>query len=136
MPKVRIVWPTLFAITSAVLLLVTLYQSSFYPDLGEAESLYMTAWEFGEALLEVEKIRELTPSEIHRVLSDDRFERIQKYGVVIPNDPTKFASIRVNKTYAFDLFIDGRAIWNVNGKSLYKVRLETDSQESAADQNL
>lgn len=134
MPRVRIFWPVLFALAAGMLLLIFLWKSHF-ADYNEAEPLYPYISEFGQALVKLEKDREITPSEIHQLLAEDRFERIQLYGILVPNDPTKFATIRINRSYSFDIFRDGFVSWNVDEKNLSRLYPIQPSKESPSIQN-
>ena len=110
--RVHIAWPILLALIAAVLLCALLYNRSGIPDYGESEPLYPTVAKFGRTLAD-SKTEDLA-STINNLLLEDRFSAIQPYGVVFSNDPDTLVTIRVNKTFSFDIALDGTPKWIKN----------------------
>jgi hypothetical protein len=112
--RVHIVWPIVIALIAAAFLAGLVYQRSWIPDYAEAEALYPEVAEFGRALAESKSGDSLTASTIKTLLLEERFSLIQPHGVVFSDDPEMIVSIRVNKTFLFDIGPDGTPRWNKN----------------------
>ena len=110
--RVHIAWPILFALIATVLLVSLLHQRSWMPDYAEAEPLYPNVAEFGRALAESKAGRSGAASTIRTLILEDRFRSLQPYGIVFSADPETLVTIRVNKTYSFDIAPDGTPKWN------------------------
>lgn len=112
--RVHIAWPIAIALIAGAFLASLIYQRSWIPDYAEAEPLYSKVAEFGRALAESNSGASLTASAIETLISEERFKAIQPYGVVFSNAPETIVSIRVNKTFSFDVGSDGATKWNKN----------------------
>ena len=112
--RVHIAWPLIIALIAVALLANVVYQRSWILDYAEAEPLYPKVAEFGRALVEAKSGDKLTASTIKTLILEERFNSIQQYGVVFSSDPETVVSIRVNKTFSFDISPDGAPRWNKN----------------------
>ena len=112
--RVHIAWPILIALIAAAFLASLIYQRSWIPDYAEAEALYPKVADFGRALVESKSGDTLKASTIRTLILEERFDLIQPYGVVFSGEPQTIVSIRVNKTFSFDIGSDGTPRWNKN----------------------
>jgi hypothetical protein len=112
--RVHVAWPIVIALIAAACLASLVYQRSWIPDYAEAEPLYPKVAEFGRALAESKSGDSWTASTIKTLILEERFNSIQPYGVVFSDDPETIVSIRVNKTFSFDIGPDGAPRWNKN----------------------
>ena len=109
--RIHVIWPILSLVVTLVLFLMLLYEHSWIPDYAEAEPLYPVAAEFGHALKESRSDEPLSVEKIIDLLSEERFDRIQPYGIIFSDDPKTIVTIRINKTYSFEIQSDGRPMW-------------------------
>lgn len=115
--KIHIGWLLL-----ALSVIVFLGGNSFYkntsiPDYKEAEPLRPIVAEFGLALAEETKTKEVRLEDLESLISQDRFSKLQSYGILLKRDEDELVVFKINRTFNFRVGKDGHPRWEQKNRT-------------------